>query len=67
MKKYLAANEAIKIFLKEKPATAFIDVYPAMLNEDGSPIAEIFIKDNLHMNAQGYQIWQKIIEPFLLK
>lgn len=67
MKKYLAANEAIKIFLKEKPATAFIDVYPAMLNEDGSPIAKIFIEDNLHMNAQGYQIWQKIIEPFLLK
>jgi lysophospholipase L1-like esterase len=28
---------------------------------------EIFIADKLHMNAKGYAIWQKLIEPFLLK
>ena len=28
---------------------------------------DIFIEDDLHMNAKGYAIWQKAIEPYLLK
>jgi lysophospholipase L1-like esterase len=38
-----------------------------MLNEKGEPIKEIFLADNLHMNAKGYAIWKKAIQPFLLK
>jgi lysophospholipase L1-like esterase len=38
-----------------------------MLEADGTPIKGIFVEDNLHMNADGYAIWQKIIEPYLLK
>jgi lysophospholipase L1-like esterase len=38
-----------------------------MLSPDGSPLKDIFNADNLHMNAKGYAIWQKAIEPFLLK
>jgi lysophospholipase L1-like esterase len=38
-----------------------------MLLSDGSVNPALFIKDNLHMNAKGYAIWQKIIEPVLLK
>lgn len=61
------ANAAIKKYLKRKKNTAFIDVYHAMLTADGAPMPHIFVADNLHMNAQGYAIWQKIIEPYLLK
>jgi len=57
----------IKKFLKKQKNASFIDVYHKMLNEDGTPIKEIFTKDNLHMNADGYKIWQKAIEPYLLK
>jgi lysophospholipase L1-like esterase len=28
---------------------------------------DIFIEDNLHMNAKGYAIWQKAMEPYLIK
>ena len=28
---------------------------------------DIFIEDDLHMNAKGYAIWQKAIEPYLIK
>lgn len=61
------SNLLIKKFLKRKKHAAFIDVYHKMLNSDGSPNKDIFIKDMLHMNAKGYEIWQKIIEPYLLK
>jgi len=67
MPKYEAGNNWIKNFLKKKKKTAFIDVYHSMLQPDGSPMADIFLGDNLHMNKKGYAIWQKIIEPYLLK
>ena len=46
---------------------AFIDVYHKMLKPDGTPLTDIFIEDNLHMNAKGYAIWKKEIEPYLMK
>jgi lysophospholipase L1-like esterase len=63
--KMIAANKSIKKYLRKKKNAAFIDVYHKMLNNDGTPMPEIFIEDNLHMNAKGYTIWQKIIEPYL--
>jgi lysophospholipase L1-like esterase len=37
-----------------------------MLDANGMVMQDIFVKDNLHMNAKGYGIWQKIIAPTLL-
>jgi lysophospholipase L1-like esterase len=63
--KMIVANKGIKKYLRKKKNAVFIDVYHKMLGADGTPIKEIFIEDNLHMNAKGYAIWQKIIEPYL--
>lgn len=67
MPKYMEANKLIKKYLATKKKTAFIDVYSKMLNADGLPKPEIFVEDRLHMNAKGYAIWKKIMEPYLLK
>lgn len=67
MAKYNVANVMIKNFLKKRKRTDYIDVYHAMLKEDGTPMTDIFLADNLHMNKKGYAIWQKIIEPHLQK
>lgn len=67
LKKYELANALIEMYLKGFKRTAFVDVYHAMLNDDGSVMTNIFGPDNLHMNAKGYAIWQKLIEPILLK
>lgn len=67
MPKVLEANLSIKNFLKQKRKTDFIDVYYKMLTGDGKPMPEIFLGDSLHMNAKGYAIWQKLIEPILVK
>jgi len=65
--KMIVANKRIKRFLKKKKATVFIDVFHQMLDADGIALKSIFLEDNLHMNEKGYHIWQKQIEPHLLK
>lgn len=45
---------------------AFVDIWPAMLNTDGQPRPELFLKDNLHMNEQGYKVWNELVEPHLV-
>ena len=60
-------NQLIKDYLATQKNTAFIDVHQKMLDLTGEPISEIFLDDSLHMNAKGYAIWKKEIEPYLLK
>jgi lysophospholipase L1-like esterase len=74
IKKMLDADLQIVAFLFQenllilkKNYNVLIDVHSKMLNAAGEPIPEIFLNDSLHMNAKGYAIWQKIIEPYLLK
>ncbi len=67
MMKFTTANDEIATYLKTQKNTAFIDVYHKMLKPDGSPMEDIFLDDNLHMNAKGYTIWQKVIQPYLKK
>jgi lysophospholipase L1-like esterase len=61
------SNKLIKQYLKKQPKTRYVDVYKPMLRKNGKPMPEIFTKDSLHMNQQGYQIWQKKIAPYLTK
>jgi len=67
MPKMEAANTQIRDFLSSKKDAVFIDVYHNMLDREGRPLPGIYLEDNLHMNARGYAIWQKAIEPYLLK
>ena len=60
-------NKQIKKYLKKQRHTKFISVWENMLGADGKPIPDIFIEDKLHMNAKGYAIWKKLIEPYLQK
>ena len=65
--KMKTANSLIKSFLASQPKTAFVDVYSLMLLPNGKPRPEIFLSDSLHMNPKGYAIWQKAIQPHLMK
>ena len=67
MLKMKQANLLIKSFLKKQKNTSFIDVYHPMLLPDGKPMPGIFLEDSLHMNAKGYAIWKKAIQPHLIK
>jgi lysophospholipase L1-like esterase len=65
--KATAANGMIEKYLKKQKNAEFVSVWKAMLGPDGKPMPDIFIGDNLHMNAKGYAIWQKILQPYLVK
>ena len=61
----IEANKMIASIVKDMKNTKFINTYDAMFNPDGTLMTDIFLKDNLHMNAKGYAIWQKVMEPYL--
>jgi len=63
---YVKGNELIKTFLAGQKNTAFINVYDSMLDAEGKILTHIFIADKLHMNAEGYKIWQGVITPYLV-
>src|SRR6266542_5020909 len=65
VEKVRAANRLIEDYARQDPKLTFINVFPQMLGEDGMPRPEIFEPDRLHMNARGYALWKKIVEPFL--
>lgn len=65
--KMIEANKEIKTYLATQAHASFVDVYSLMMNEQQQPKPEIFLNDSLHMNAKGYAIWQKAIQPYLIK
>ena len=61
------ANKSIKKYLERKKKAKFLSIWEIMLDKNGMPLKDIFTDDNLHMNAKGYGIWQKFIEPVLVE
>jgi len=68
--KYLAtmqnANLLINTFMEQQKRSNYINVYNSMLDDNGNILTHIFLSDKLHMNAEGYKIWQGIIAPYLV-
>lgn len=65
MQKMDIGNYFIRKFLLENKRSDFVDVYHQMVDANGRPQKELFIQDMLHMNSNGYAIWQKVLEPYL--
>lgn len=61
------ANDMIRNFLEGQKKAEFVDVYSLMLDQNGMPRTDIFVKDMLHMNEKGYDIWESAIAPYLKK
>lgn len=64
-KKYLQLNSSLSVYASKTQYTGFVNVWEPALDENGMVLPDIFLEDNLHMNAKGYAIWKKAIEPFL--
>jgi lysophospholipase L1-like esterase len=62
----LEANRLLQAEVIAGTNQTFVDVWPAMLGEDGMPKPELYLKDNLHMTDAGYRIWNELIEPHLV-
>lgn len=60
-----AANRMIKEISKEFPNVTFVDVYSKMLDPSGEPNGKLFIKDGVHLNDKGYDVWESALDPCL--
>lgn len=60
-------NAALEAMCKEDSRLTYLDVATPMLGADGKPLPNIFVGDDLHMNAEGYDIWRAAIRPTLLR
>lgn len=58
-------NALIADYSASRPLLSYVDVYTRMLGTDGRPRAELFSKDALHLNAEGYALWKSVIEERL--
>lgn len=55
------ANRLIREYCDAKPWLRFIEVHAPMLDARGQPRAELFVDDDLHLNAEGYRLWEELI------
>jgi len=67
VEKVRKANDLTREFTRTNRRLDFIDVFPEMLGADGQPKPDIFVADRLHMNANGYAIWKRVITRHLLR
>ncbi|MEK9750479.1 MAG: GDSL-type esterase/lipase family protein [Flavobacteriaceae bacterium] len=63
---YEALNAAVERMAKRDKRLSYADVYSVMLYGD-TVREDIFIQDRLHMNEQGYALWDEVIRPMLLQ
>ena len=56
------ANRLIETQCEEKPNCHFVDIWDAMLGDDGMPRPELLQKDGLHLTAAGYDVWNSAIK-----
>jgi lysophospholipase L1-like esterase len=58
-------NNIIGAYLTRLPNSEYIDVFTPMMAADGRPRGELFRGDMLHLNADGYRLWQSVIVSHL--
>lgn len=60
-------NRLIAEFTRSNSSLQFIDVFNPMLGSDGKPREELFVKDQLHLNRTGYELWAAAVRPHLVR
>jgi lysophospholipase L1-like esterase len=62
----IEANKKIRAFIRKQKKAKYADVFTKM-QVNGQTMTDIFIIDNLHMNAKGYAIWASTLKKYLVK
>ena len=60
-------NRQMQKVADRNPRVEFVDVNPALMNADGTPRAELFMNDQLHLRPPAYEEFAKILKPVLMK
>ncbi len=60
-----ATNRLIQTRCESNDRLHYLDIWTLMLNSDGQPRPELLLEDGLHMNHDGYRIWNTALESVL--
>jgi hypothetical protein len=62
------ANALIRQYSEQHPKRlTFGDVSTPMLGPNGKPRPDLYVSDSLHMTRAGYEIWTRVVAPYLKK
>jgi len=67
IEKVRQANALIKATCDKDPLLTYLDVEPAMLDQQGQPRPELLAADGLHLSPEGYAVWNKLLAPHLIR
>lgn len=59
------ANLLIQTWVLASPNMDYVDVHTAMIDNDGRPRGELFVRDQLHLSAEGYALWRQVVSAHL--
>lgn len=62
---YEKLNQELEILASRNSNRGYVDIWEAMLNDRRVVNPSLFIRDGLHMNKAGYDIWSQAIRPFV--
>ncbi|WP_420152909.1 SGNH/GDSL hydrolase family protein [Siphonobacter sp.] len=60
-------NALIAEKIKQTPGFTYLDITHAMLGANHRPRPELFEADGLHLSPAGYQVWTKLLRPYVEK
>jgi len=58
-------NQAVQRWAQTTSDVIYVDAMTGLLDAEGNPMATLFLKDGIHLNADGYRIWQANITKAL--
>lgn len=59
------ANKRIAADCAKDDRMVYVDMEEGMLDRDGNPKPEMFVKDGLHLSAEGYKLWTAKVLPLI--
>jgi lysophospholipase L1-like esterase len=58
-------NKLVEAYTKATPRVKYVETYDTTLTPDGRAREELFVKDKLHFNADGYKLLAERVRPVL--
>jgi lysophospholipase L1-like esterase len=64
---YLAFNHLLKDYCDKADQVTYLDTWKALTDAQGNPRPELYLQDQLHLNTNGYLVWNQLFVPFFAK
>lgn len=62
---YEKFNQELEVLASKNSNRRYVNIWDVMLNDRRAVNPSLFIRDGLHMNKAGYDIWGQAIRPFV--